>query len=356
MLPLDVSHRHGVVETPALRLYNSYMGTITGKLARASFFVLVCAATVTHAQRDPGPLPAGYPSKPIRILVGSSAGGGVDHTIRLAAHKLTDRLGRQVIVENRDGASGAIAMDIAAKATPDGYTLYAGGNTMILVGAQKKVPFDIRTAYSPIVRMTSQPYLLLITPSLPVSSVKELIAYAKSRPAALSYGTAGTGSATNLGTELLKFMTGMDIVHVPYKGNAQALVDLTGGQIHVMFASGIAAGPHIKSGRVKTLAVASPRRMQAYPDLPTVSEAGVPGFELVNSFGLYAPAGTSPAILLVLNREVSQFMNSPEMKEKLALEVTEAAPPGSPAEFKAAFVSEVDKWEKFLKSASIKLN
>ncbi len=318
--------------------------------------VLACFAAVSHAQQGSGLSSADYPARPVRILVGSSIGGGVDLAIRPVANKLSERWGRQVIVENRDGASGAIAMEITAKATPDGYTLFVAGTTMILTGAQKKVPFDIRTAYAPVVRMTTQPYLLLVNPTLPLNSVKDLIAYAKSKPGVISYGTAGIGSTTHIGTELLKSMVGIDIVNVPYKGNAQAIVDLMAGRIQMMFASGVAAGPQVKSGKVKALAIASRQRMQAFPDLPTIADSGVPGYELGNSFGLYAPAGTPSPILVAINREVSQFMNSAEMKSKLALDATEAAPPRSPAQFKTEFVSEVNKWEQFFKTSGLKFD
>jgi len=225
---------------------------------------------------------------------------------------------------------------------------------MILTGAQKKVSFDIRTAYAPIVRMTSQPYLLLVNPALPYNSVKDLIAYAKSKPGAINYGTAGIGSTTHIGTELLSSMAGIQLVNVPYKGNAPALVDLIAGRIQMMFASGVAAGPQVKSGKVKALAVAGLRRMQAFPKLPTIAESGVPGYELANSFGLYAPSGTPAPVLLLINREVSEFMNSAEVKHKLEIDATEAAPPQSPAQFKAEFVAEVNKWEKFFRTSGIK--
>lgn len=331
------------------------MSSITGSVSRMSLVVLACVATLSHAQQQPSQLSGSYPNKPIRILVGSSVGGGVDAAIRPVAQALTERLGQQVIVENRDGASGMIAMAMTANANPDGYTLYVAGNTMILVGAQKKVPFDIRKAYAPVVQLTSQPYLLLVNPSLPVNSVKDLIAYAKSKPGAINYGTAGIGSTTHIGTELLKSRTGINIINVPYKGNAPALVDLMAGRIQMMFASGVAAGPQVKSGKVKALAIAGLRRMQAFPDLPTIAESGVPGYELANSFGLYAPAGTPQPILARINREASQYMNLPETKERLARIATEAVPPRTPAELRTAFINEVNQWEKFFKTSGLKL-
>ncbi len=325
--------------------------------AADALFAVMLAVTAMPAHAQQGTLQTtGYPFKPVRILVGSSIGGGVDLAIRPVAQRLSERLGRQFIVENRDGASGAIAMEILAKATPDGYTLYVGGNTMILVGAQKKVPFDIRTSYAPIVRMTSQPYLLLANTAAPFSTVKELIAYAKSKPGAINYGTAGIGSTTHIGTELLKSMVGIDIVNVPYKGNAQALVDMMAGRIQMMFASGVAAGPYVKSGKVKAIALAGLTRMHAFAELPTIAESGVPGYELANSFGLYAPAGTPAAILTLVNREVSEYMNSPEVKARLATEATEAVRPHTPAQFRTEFVNEVNKWEKFFKTSGLKFD
>jgi tripartite-type tricarboxylate transporter receptor subunit TctC len=221
----------------------------------------------------------------------------------------------------------------------------------------KKIRYDTRTALTHIVQLTTSPYLVLAPPTLPVNSVKELIAYAKSRPGALSYGSAGVGSIAHLGTELLKFMAGgIDMVHVPYKGYTLAMTDLMGGQIQLLLASGLSGAPYVKSGRLKALAVTSLRRLQGFPDVPTVAESGVPDFQLENMHGLYAPAGVPAAITLALNTEAQRLMQSPEMKSRLAAEGTEAAPPNPPAEFRQTFIKQVNLWERFIQRSGIKFD
>jgi tripartite-type tricarboxylate transporter receptor subunit TctC len=325
--------------------------------AGLAFRVLVafmaCTGSYAHGQT----LPAGdYPNRPIRVLIGSSAGGGVDAITRAVMLRLSETWRRSIVVDNRTGAGGVIALELLAQAAPDGYTLYGGGSQVTTATPLKKIAFDTRKAFAPIAQMTSQSYLLLINPATPVNSVKDLIAYARSRPGTLSYGSAGVGAATHLGTELFKSMAGgLDLVHVPYKGNGPAFIALMGGEIHMMFTGGIGGAPHLKSGKLKAIAVTSLRRMQAFPELPTISESGVPGYELDNMYGLYAPAGVAPAVLLALNREVGRIVNSPEIKDKLAADGSEAAPANSPAEFKARFAKEVEKWERFIARSKIKL-
>ena len=294
---------------------------------------------------------AGYPDRPVRILLGNTIGGGGDVLARAVALKLTNKWGRSVVVDNRAGASGAIAMDMLANAVPDGYTLYVGGNQVTLATPLKTVAFDVRKAYAPIVQMTFQPYIFVITASLPVHTVKEFIGYAKSKP--LSYGSSGVGTAAHLSTELFKSMAGIDMVHVPYKGNGQALTDLISGQVQMLFASTISGMPLVKAGKLRSLAVTSLQRMKSFPDMPTVSESGVPGFELTNAFGMYAPAGTPLPIITVINREVNQIMNTDEMKSKLAGDGTEPAPANTPADFKALSARQIDRWEKFLKASGM---
>ena len=320
-------------------------------LLRAVFLVCACAATGAQAQQNQ--LPGGYPSKPIRVLVGSSAGGGVDIISRAVAQKLTEHWGRPVVVDNRTGAGGVIAVELLAQASPDGYTLYGGGSQVVTATPLKKVAFDTRKALQPVAQMTSSTYLLVVPAGLPVNSVKELIALPKSRP--VSYGSAGMGSSTHLGTELFKFMSGMDMVHIPYRGNGQALNDLIAAQIQMMFTSTISGAPHMKSGRVKAIAVTSLRRLPVFPDLPTVSESGVPNFEMDNFYGIYAPAGLPPAILSALNQQIVRIMNAPEMKQRVAADGAEVAPPASPGAFKEKFAKQIDMWEKFIKTTNIKL-
>ena len=311
----------------------------------------VCAAA--HAQSPP----AGYPARPIRIIIGSAPGGGADIIARAVGQHLAESWGRAVVVDNRAGGGGVIAMELLAQAPPDGYTLFGGASLIITATPMKKVRFDTRTALTHVVQLTTSPYLVLVPPSLPVNSVKELISYAKSKPNALSYGSAGIGSFAHLGTELFKFMAGgADMVHVPYKGYGQAMTDLMGGQIQFLLTSGLGGAPYVKSGRLKALAVTSVRRLQAFAEVPTVAESGVPEFQLENMHALYAPAGVPPAIVRALNAEAQRIMNSPEMKTRLAAEGAEAAPPNTPEEFHRTFVKQVDLWERFIQRSGVKID
>lgn len=240
-----------------------------------------------------------YPNKPIRLLVGNAPGGGIDITARVVAQKIGEKWGRSFVVDNRPGASGLIALDLTQQAAPDGYTfLVTSGSLIASAMAQKKVPYDVRTAYAPVSQLTSLYYLLLINPSLPVNSVKELIAYGKSKPGALNYGSSGIGGAGHLGGELL--------------------ADLISGQIQLGFTSTISGMPQVRSGRLKAPAVTSPKRAPAFPDLPALAEAGVPGFELMNGYGLFGPANTPPAIVALLHRDVSQSPGTPEAQTAFA--------------------------------------
>ena len=313
--------------------------------------LLLLAAGVAGAQ------PAGYPARPIRIIIGSAPGGGADIIARAVGAHLTERWGRPVVVDNRAGGGGVIAMDLLAQAPPDGYTLFGGASLIITATPMKKINYDTRTALAPVVQLTTSPYLVLIPPSLPVNSIRDLIAYAKSKPNALSYGSAGVGSFAHLGTELFKYLAGgINMVHVPYKGYGQAMTDLMGNQIQFLLTSGLGGAPYVKSGRLKALAVTSVRRLQAFADVPTVAESGVPDFQLENMHALYAPAGVPAPIVNALNTEAQRIMNSPEMKTRLAAEGAEAAPPNTPEEFRRTFVKQVDLWERFIQRSGIKLD
>jgi len=326
--------------------------------ARIAWLALSCClATIVHAQPAVKTLPQGYPNRPIRVIVGSAPGGGADIIARAVSQHLATRWNRPVIVDNRGGGGGVIALELLAQAAPDGYTLFGGASLIVTATPMKKVKFDTRKTLVPIVQLTTSPYLLLAPPALPAQTVKELIGYARSKPNALSYGSAGVGSVAHLGTELFKYMAGgLDMVHVPYKGFGQALTDLMGGQIQLLFASGLSGTPFVKSGKLKALAVSSLRRLQAFPEVPTIAESGVADFQLENMHGLYAPAGVPSAIVEALNAEAQRFMNSPDMKARLTAEGSEAAPPNTPAEFRNTFVAQVDLWEKFITRSGIKLN
>ncbi len=316
---------------------------------RAVLVLPACIAAVTCAQPTPGQ-PGGYPAKPIRLLVGNAPGGGIDITARAVALKLTERWGRSVVVDNRPGASGLIAMDMAAQAVPDGYTLLVTSGSLIAsAGVQNKVRFDVREAYAPITQLTTVAYMLMVTASLPVNTVTELIAYAKARPGALSYGSSGVGGAGHLAGELFSSMAGVKIVHVPYKGGGLVLADMISGQVQMGFTATISGMPHVRSGKLKVLGVTSLKRTRAFPEVPTISEAGVPGFELVNWYGIFAPAATPPAIVAALHREIAQSLSTPEVQAAFAKDGADATPSATPQQFGVLLAKEIETWRRLVK-------
>lgn len=319
---------------------------------RAALLAIACVATAAHAQEKP----VDYPKKPIRIVIGIAPGGGLDTMTRLGAQKLSERWGRSVIVDNRPGGGTVVGMDLVAQALPDGYTLLGASDTLMLNGVLKRAAYDVRKAFIPIVQLTTQPYVLVVTPSLPVRSIKELIALAKSKPGALSYGSQGLGTTGHIGWERFKFMAGVDILHVPYKGAAPAVIDVLSAQIQMTFSNTVTSGVHLKSGKLRGLAITSPRRGQVFPEMPTVSESGVPGFELSNSYAYFAPAGTPRGIIRAINAVVSQGMNSTETLKLLTADGSEPIPPSTPDEFKARFQRDYAELEKLIKAADIKIN
>ena len=322
---------------------------VSGTL-RTAPVVLAFAATLAGAQPSQAQRSDGYPSRPIRMLVGNAPGGGVDITARVVAQNLAERLNRSIVVDNRPGASGIVAMDLAAQATADGYTLLvSAGSLLASATVQKKVRYDVRKAFTPITQFNSLCYMLLVNASLPVSSVKELIAYAKSKPNALSYGSSGVGASGHLGGELLGSMAGIKMVHVPYKGSSPVMIAMISGQVQLGFASTIAGMPHVKSGKLKVLGVTSPQRTRAFPDLPTIAEAGVPGFEVTNWYGLFAPEGVPARIVALLHREAAQVVSSPTVEATFANDGAEAVASRSPAEFRSLLAQEIEKWEKLIR-------
>lgn len=320
--------------------------------ARAGFFFLAGVAAAAWAQDRP----TDYPRKPVRIVIGIAPGGGLDTMSRLGAQKLSERWGKSVIVDNRPGGGTIVGMDLVAQAQPDGYTLLGASDTLMLNGVLKRAQYDVRNAFIPIVRLTTQPYILIVNPSVPAKSVKELIALAKRRPGALSYGSQGLGTTGHIGWERFKFMAGVDILHVPYKGAAPAVIDTLSGQIQMTFSNTVTSGAHIRSGKLRGLAITSLRRGELFPEMPTVSEAGVPGFELSNSYGFFAPAGTPRGIIRGINGIVSQGMNAPETVRLLAADGSEPLPPATPEAVKARFDLEYAELEKLLATANIRIN
>jgi tripartite-type tricarboxylate transporter receptor subunit TctC len=326
---------------------------------RHALLLAMCSAMALPALAQKPPLPGNYPSKPIRLLVGFPPGGGNDSMARLVAQKLSERWGATVVVENRPGGSGVVLMQLLASAAPDGYTIALGGSQLATATLKERVlaqsRIDVRTAYVPMVQLSYQPYVWLVTPSLPVHSVKDLVAYAKNSPGTLNYSTSGAITVSYLSMEQMKRMLGIEIVPVPYKGTSQQMIDLMAGQVHMSILNMFSAANNIRTGKLRALAVMSPRRSPAFPDLPTVSEAGVTGFSLVSWYGLFAPAKTPRPIVLALNRAASEIVNAPEIRRKLAADTSETVAPHAPEEFRAFFNQEIERWEQFVRSSGIKL-
>jgi len=317
---------------------------------RVVSIALALAAGAAAAQGGPA-----YPAKPVRVVIGIAPGGGLDAVTRLGAQKLSERLGQSFIVDNRPGGGTLIGMEIAAKAAPDGYTLLGASDTLMLNGVLGRAPYDVRRTFVPIAQLSTQSYVMAVTASLPVKTVRELIAYAKANPGKLSYGSQGLGTNGHVGMERFKAMTGTDMVHVPYRGSGPALIDVLGGQIHLMFASTVASAAHIRSGRLKGIAVTGSKRTPVYPDMPTVSESGVPGFELTNSYSYFAPAGTPAPITRLLCRVMGEGMNAPDTVRLLAADGSEPYAPSTPEAFKARFNAQYAELEKVIRVAKIRI-
>jgi tripartite-type tricarboxylate transporter receptor subunit TctC len=297
-----------------------------------------------------------YPTKPIRLIAPSSPGSGVDIISRTLAVPLTADLGQQVIVDNRAGAGGNIGADTAAKATPNGYTLLMVTPSQVINAIlYKNLSRDLLGEFAPVTIAGSGQFVLIAHPAVPVKSVAQLIQLAKSRPGTLHYASAGNGNVTHLAGELFKSAAGVDIVHVPYKGSGPALTDLMGGQVQTMFANSLAAMPAVRSGKVHGLASTGLKRLSAAPDLPTIAESGVPGFEITAWFGLLAPKNTPREIVARLNSGMIKVLNLPDTRERLAREGFDTVG-SSPNEFAAYLQSEAKKWAKAVEISGAKAN
>jgi tripartite-type tricarboxylate transporter receptor subunit TctC len=296
-----------------------------------------------------------YPTKPIRLVVPFPAGGTTDILAREVAQRITEAWGQAVVVDNRPGAGGNIGSELVAKSLPDGYTLLMGtvGTHAINPSLYAKMPYDQVKDFAPVILVAGVPNVLVVNPSLPVSSLQDLIAYAKANPGKLNFASSGSGTSIHLSGELFKVMTGADMTHVPYKGSAPALRDLMGGQVQLMFDNLPSSLALIKAGKLKALAVTSTTRAAALPDVPTVAEAGLPGFEASSWFGVLAPAGTPPAIVAKLNGEIAKWLATPEAKEKLLSQGATAAG-GSPEDFARHIAVETAKWQKVVKASGAK--
>ena len=298
--------------------------------------------------------PAGYPVRPIRLIVSVAPGAGADAIARAAAQMLTDRWGQNAVVDNRPGGSGVIATELVARSAPDGYTILSLGDTLMLLGAQKRVSFDVLKAFDPIVPTSAQPYVLLVNLNMPVKSIKELVAYSATQTVTYS-GAAGVGSTVHLGMERLAQLSGAKLLFVPYKGSAPAILAVMGGEIHMAAASSIAANGAIRTGKVRALAALSLARIPAMPDLPTVAEQGFPGFKITNRYNLFAPAGTPRAIIAAINRVVSDGMHSPQMAQRLEAEGSQPAERMTPEQLKATIAREYVEIEQQAKQFNIKI-
>lgn len=299
----------------------------------------------------------GYPERTVRLVVPQSAGGGADILARTVAAKLSEAWGKQVIVENRPGAAGIIGTQGVAQAAPDGYTLLMGAISTHAINRAlyKDLSYDPVKDFEAITMVASAPLLVVVHPSVEANSVQELIALAKSKPGKLNFSSAGNGNSTHLAGELFKSMSGVEIVHVPYKGATPAEVGLMGGQVSLMFSSILSAMPHSKAGKMKALAVTSTKRSSVMPELPTVDETGLPGYDVNPWYGLFAPAGTPKDIVDKISREVVRTVQMPDVKKRFASLGADAAG-NTPEQFASFIDAEIAKWDKVVKESGTKID
>jgi len=296
-----------------------------------------------------------YPAKPVRVLVGFPPGAGVDITARLVTPKLAEALGQQFVVDNRAGAAGNIAAELAARTPADGHTLlFASAPIVMSQSLYRNLNYNLERDFEAVGLIASAPFILVVHPSLPVKSVKELVALARSRPGQLSFASTGNGSTPHLSMEMFKTRAGIDLVHVSYKGTPQAVIDIMSGQVQVMFANTLSVLPLIRGGRLRALGISGAKRSAAAPEIMTIDEAGIKGFEASTWFGLFAPTGTPPAIVQRLSTEIVRIVQQPEMRERLLAQG--ADPIGMPAEeFRAYVKSELAKWSKVVQASGAKV-
>ena len=297
-----------------------------------------------------------FPAKPIRVLVGFSAGGAPDIIARMLGAKLQEGLGQSIVIENRPGAAGNIAADAVAKSAPDGYTLLMGNVSLtISMYAASKPPFDVAQDLEPVGMVVSLPLMLVVNSALPVNSVHDLIEYAKARPGALNYGSVGHGGAHHLSGEMLQSMTGVKMVHIPYKGGGAAIQAVLAQEAQLLFLTPLALMPNVKSGRLRALGVTSAKRTSAAPEVPTMIEAGLAGFEVDNWHTLFAPRGTPREIVGRLNTELNRVLGQADVKQQLLASQGAEAWPSTPAEARAHVAAEIEKWGRLVKQTGVRL-
>jgi tripartite-type tricarboxylate transporter receptor subunit TctC len=313
---------------------------------------LFAAAGVLLALAAPATAQSDYPNRPVRLIIPFPPGGSNDVVGRMIGEQLGKQLGKQVVIDNRGGAGGVIGTEMASKAAPDGYTLLVISLAHAVNPWLYKLPYDPIKDFAPIGVMGSGPNVVAVNPTLPVNSIKELVALAKSKPGDIQYASAGVGSFQHLGGELFKLEAGVDMLHVPFKGGGPSMIDVIGGHTKVVFSSLVQTTPHIKTGKLKALGVGSKERSKVLPDVPSVSEAGVPTYEAVNWWGIVAPAGTPQPIIDKLHAALTAAQDSAEVEKQFAAEG--AVVIKSPKEFGAFMVSEMNKWQQVVKKGNIK--
>ena len=315
---------------------------------------LACCALAASATATAQDKPGNWPTRPVRLIVTVQPGAGSDTMARAAAQIMSDAFGQSVVVDNRAGGSGVIGTEVVAKSTPDGYTFLNYADALLLLGVTKRVPFDVLKTFDPVVNITSQPYVLVIQPSLPINNLKEFVAY--SQKVTLTYGSSGIAGTVHLGMERLAQVSGAKLLHVPFKGTAPSLIAVMGGEIHMVAGSSIAALAAAKTGKVRALATLGATRIPSWPDLPTFAEQGLPGYTLTNNYRLFAPAGTPKPILAAVNRVVSEGMHAPAMANRLAAEGAQPGERATTEEIRAVMRKDYAILEEQVKQLKIKLN
>jgi len=321
-------------------------------LERPAPSAILLAASLSLGAVACGAQTEAFPQKPVHFVVGFTPGGPSDILARALGQKLAEKWAQQVLIENRPGAGGNVAAEAVARSAPDGYTWLLGNNSILATNQSlyRTLGYDPVRDFAPVALVAIQPNILVVNPQLPVHSVPELIALAKSRPGQLNYASSGSGAAAHLAGELFKAMAGVDMVHVPYKGAQPALTDVIAGQAQLMFATSASVIPYIKAGRLRALAVTTAQRSASVPELPTVSEAGVPGFEAITWHGVVVPSATPAALVERLNRDLIGVLQQPELRERLASLGAETAP-GTPRDFADYIAREIPKWAKVVRDS-----
>jgi tripartite-type tricarboxylate transporter receptor subunit TctC len=313
---------------------------------RLSLMVMLLIASNARA--------ADYPGKPIRLIVPFAPGGPADIVGRAVSQGLVERLKQQIVIDNRGGGGGNIGAELAARSAADGYTLLiATPGILIANPAMGKTPFDTQRDFAPVVNLSNMTSIMVLHPSIPAKTLTSFIEFARARPGQLTYGSSGNGSASHLGTELFKQMTKLDIAHVPYKGAAPAVMDILGGHLTMLMIGVPVSLPHVRAGKVNALGIASLKRSPVAPDIPTLSEAGLPGFEVANWLAIMAPAGAPPTVIARLNSEINASLTSADTRQRLLQQGLEYAPNTS-AEFSAYLKSETEKWTRVVRTAKIR--